>query len=136
MFGSISDWPALFSEAFRVIKPGGWLEDVEIDIHFKSDDGSVAPGDTLFEWATPFFASGEKFGRTFAVVEKNKQWMKDAGFVNVVEKKFKIPLGGWSSDPKLKEIGRWNLLFCMQGLEGWALFVLTTLLQVCCLRWS
>jgi hypothetical protein len=31
--------------------------------------------------------------------------MKDAGFVDIVEKRYKLPVGGWSSDPKYREIG-------------------------------
>lgn len=32
LYGSISDWPALFRQAFTHISPGGWIESSEIDM--------------------------------------------------------------------------------------------------------
>ncbi|QGI88814.1 hypothetical protein CEK26_000029 [Fusarium fujikuroi] len=40
MYGSISDWSALFKEAFRVCKPGGWVESYEASPRMESDDGT------------------------------------------------------------------------------------------------
>jgi len=131
--GCISDWPALYSEAFRTTKPGGWLENVEMDMHLKSDNGSVSPGHILFDWATPFIESGDKVGRTFDVAGKMKGWMEDAGFVNVTEKRYKIPFGGWSSDPKVEKLGRWNQFFYTFDLEGFVLLVLIERMKVCSL---
>lgn len=42
------------------------------------------------------------------------------------------PIGGWSSDPKMKDIGRWNLLQFTQGVEGFVLFLLKDVLKVSC----
>ena len=54
-----------------------------------------------------------------------RKGIEDAGFVNVVEKIFKTPLGGWPTDPKLREIGQWALLGFDVGLEGYAMATLT-----------
>lgn len=35
--------------------------------------------------------------------------MQEAGFVDVVEKRFRWPVGDWSGDVRLREVGRWNL---------------------------
>jgi len=48
--------------------------------------------------------------------------------VSVFEKKYKVPVGAWPSDPKLKVIGQYNLLYCVNGLEGWVLWSLTNIL--------
>ncbi|KAI1988284.1 hypothetical protein LOZ53_003774 [Ophidiomyces ophidiicola] len=42
-----------------------------------------------------------------------KECMEDAGFTNVTEVKFKLPVGAWSSDKRMKELGQWNLLHCI-----------------------
>ena len=47
-----------------------------------------------------------------------ERWAKDAGFVNVEHKVFKLPIGPWPMDPKLKEIGLFNLAQLLAGLEG------------------
>ena len=52
------------------------------------------------------------------------------GFVDVVEKKFIWPIGPWSSDTKLKEIGRWNQRNWEEGLEGWVMALFTRMLGV------
>lgn len=46
----------------------------------------------------------------------------------MVEEKFKVPVGGWMEDPKWKEIGQWNALYLLEGLEGMALFILKNVL--------
>jgi hypothetical protein len=56
--------------------------------------------------------------------------MRTKGFVDVEQKKYKLPVGSWPSDRQLKEIGRYNLLYCDLGAEGWALWTLSKILGV------
>ena len=51
--------------------------------------------------------------------------IEKAGFVNVVEKVYKTPIGGWAADPKLRELGDWALLGFDVGLEGYCLATMT-----------
>ena len=122
LHGSIGDWPALYAQCFRHIKPGGWIEELEFDIATKSD--AVDPDHIFNQWNNLFAECGEKMGKSFKVAAHMKQRISDAGFVDVVEKKWKVPIGGWSSDPKLKRIGLYTLLFLDQSLEGFALYML------------
>jgi ubiquinone/menaquinone biosynthesis C-methylase UbiE len=86
LFGSIVDWSALYKEAFRCCKPGGYFEDYENSISMQSSDGSVTPGSPMDQWTKVFWAGGDKFGRTFRVFEDDiqKKCMEEAGFVDVV----------------------------------------------------
>jgi hypothetical protein len=56
--------------------------------------------------------------------------MADAGYTDIQEKIFKLPVGPWSSDRKMKEIGAWNQHYMLQGLEGMCLFLFTKVLDV------
>lgn len=104
---------------------------MEYSVCWKADDGSI-PDDHVFKrWSDVFVESGEKMGKTFQILDRQKQHVIDAGFINVVEKRYKMPVGPWSSDPKLKEVGRWHLLECYQGIEGWAMALLTRVMGVC-----
>ena len=103
---------------------------MEPSIMFTSDDGTVTEEHPLPEWSRLSIGAGKKMGKTFENAQFTKENMVKAGFVDVVEKKFKMPIGPWSSDPKMKELGRWNLLFFEQGIEGMALFLLTQILGV------
>jgi hypothetical protein len=75
-------------------------------------------------------SAGEITGQSFTVADTMKSDIEKAGFVNVVEQIFKVPLGGWAADPKLKELGLWALLSFDTGLEGYALATLTRVLGV------
>lgn len=69
-------------------------------------------------------------GRTFLVAERAKKLLEEAGFVDVVEHTVKVPIGSWPADPKMKEIGRWNLLFLTTGLESMGMYLLMHVLGV------
>lgn len=73
---------------------------------------------------------GRRLKKTFKIAEEMAGMISSAGFVDVVEKRFKWPIGPWSSDPRLKEIGRWNLLNWEEGMEGWVIAPYTRVLGV------
>ena len=101
-----------------------------MDIQFTSDDGTVKPGDTMYDWSQIFINAGETMGRTFKIAQQSKQLIQDAGFVDVVEKRYKVPVGGWMEDERWKEIGQWNAMYLLSGLEGMALYILKHVLNV------
>jgi len=84
----------------------------------------------MYEWGELFIGAGEKMGRTFLVAERARELLGDAGFVDIVEHKVKVPIGSWPADPKLKELGRWNLLFLTTGLESMGMYMLMHVLGV------
>ncbi|KAK1462092.1 UMTA [Colletotrichum melonis] len=125
---SVSDWPKLYSQCFEHLVPGGYLEVNEMDY----EDHSQALGDAISEdhifrrWEKTFTEATNKLGKT-AIQTRNHgiaNAMRDAGFVDVVEKSWPFPIGGWASDPKLKEVGAVNLEYIDQSLEGFGLFLL------------
>jgi len=59
-----------------------------------------------------------------------KAHIEEAGFVNVVERVFKTPIGGWPADHRLRELGQWALLGFDTGLEGNSLATFTRVLNV------
>ncbi|KAI9669165.1 MAG: hypothetical protein M1829_005166 [Trizodia sp. TS-e1964] len=125
LYGSIRDWPALYDQIMNHLKPGAWFEQVEYSVHWRADDGSIPEGHPFQRWSEVFVESGERMGKTFQIVHYQKQHLINAGFQNIVEVQDKMPVGPWSSDPKMKDIGRWHLLECEQGIEGWAMALLT-----------
>jgi hypothetical protein len=114
----------------RCIKPGGWIQDMEMRIMWKSDDGTVTDTHHLNDWSRLSIKAANKIGKSFENAEHSKERLIAAGFVDVVEHKFKCPVRGWSSDKKLKELGRWNQLYFEQGIEGMCLFLLHKIIGV------
>jgi hypothetical protein len=126
LVASIKDWPALYKEVWRCLKPGGWFEHADFAIGIKSDDNSIPPDCVWGEWDKLFDEAGERMGRTFRVIQNNVKWFEDTGFVGIESHPIKMPLGGWPADPKLKAVGQYNLYSTDASLEGYALFILTS----------
>ncbi|KAM5346298.1 hypothetical protein ACJ41O_009303 [Fusarium nematophilum] len=129
LIGSIQDWTALFKEAYKSLKPGGYLESYEPSSQLQSDDGTVAEKGAMSQWGNFFKEGGRKIGRPFTVVEDSiqRKAMEEAGFVDIQERDFKNPFGGWPKDEKLREIGQYAQLALDQDAEGTILYMATTL---------
>ncbi|KAL8949245.1 MAG: hypothetical protein Q9222_004634, partial [Ikaeria aurantiellina] len=121
LYGSVADWPKFYKECYDHLAPGGYLEQTEFNPVGKSDDGSIVSGDPWDKCGQLARRCGEAFGKTLMVEEFMKEEIIKAGFTDVVKIKYKWPIGAWSNDPKLKELGRWNLIHWLEGLEGWTL---------------
>ncbi|KAH8177943.1 methyltransferase domain-containing protein [Sarocladium implicatum] len=131
LIGSIKDWAKFYAQVYRCLKPGGWFEHCDYDPAVYSDDGTVVPGSCLEEWGRLFHQAGERMGQTWHVItdQRNMGWMRDSGFENVAENRIKLPLGPWAKKPELKVIGNFNLTATEAGLEGFALYILTKVLE-------
>ncbi|KAK5654068.1 hypothetical protein OQA88_7748 [Cercophora sp. LCS_1] len=131
MLGSVGDWTELYREAYRCLKPGGWLEHTDFTIHITSDDNSIPENSVYHEWGRVFDQGGERMGRTFRVAEDGQMaaGMREAGFAGAVHiKDFKLPLGMWPVDKKWKEVGAFNVVSCDYGVEGYLLYTATKVL--------
>ena len=130
LYGSIDDWSALYQKAFHHLKPGGWFEDLELDIRAHSD--VVTDANHIFHrWNDVFQEAGEKMGKTFkiGIGSRMRDLMDETGFVRVTERKFRLPMSSWPLDPKLKQIGQFVQMFVDGGLEGFALYLLTQVMN-------
>jgi hypothetical protein len=125
LYGSIGDWPALYAQVYNNLEPGGYLHEMEMSIQFKSDDGTLTKDHVLSQWSDLFHEASERFGKSFYEVWNLSTYIRNAGFVDVEERVYKVPVNGWPADPHMKELGRWNLLHITQGAEGWGLYLLT-----------
>ncbi|KAJ4319078.1 hypothetical protein N0V84_006531 [Fusarium piperis] len=121
LVGSISDWTALFKQAYRSLKPGGYIESYEPSSCIESDDGTAREDSALNQWGKFFVEGGRKLGRPFTIFEDGTQVkaMKEAGFVDIEERDFK--------DQQLRDIGSYMQLAFEQDAEGSVLFMATSL---------
>ncbi|KAI5845283.1 S-adenosyl-L-methionine-dependent methyltransferase [Morchella snyderi] len=128
LYGSIGDWPQFISRAYEVTKPGGWFESVETTVEHLSDDNSIPKDSVVLEWGRNYKIAEEKIGKSFTLEYKIKPWMEEQGFINVVEKEYKVPVGPWPLDKHLKEIGKYNLLNMLEAAEGFTMAIYTRVL--------
>jgi SAM-dependent methyltransferase len=126
LYGGIDDWPKLYRQAFRHCKPGGWIENIEIDIETRSENPNINEDQAhIFKkWCQLFWDAGDKLNRSFRIARDGRMedYIKAAGFVDIVHKQWKVPIGGWPHDPKLKQVGLYNGLFIDQSLDGFAVY--------------
>jgi len=92
LLGSIGNWEVAFTEAYKALKPGGWLESFEASNICESDDDTVAETSALGQWGKIFLNFGESIGRPFSIVpdETQKKAMQVAGFVDIDEANYKV----------------------------------------------
>ncbi|SPQ18038.1 a4f92e07-e527-4794-ab51-45894bc3d690 [Thermothielavioides terrestris] len=119
LVGSISDWPKVYAEIHRHLKPHyGYFEQVEIDWYPRCDDGSLAPDTTVMQWANELFDAMDRFGRSLRVDSNlTKQRLADVGFVDIEEEVIQLPLNGWPVDAHARHLGRWFNFGLRQALQ-------------------
>ncbi|KAK0711788.1 S-adenosyl-L-methionine-dependent methyltransferase [Lasiosphaeris hirsuta] len=129
LLGCIPDWTHLFKQAFVALKPGGYLESYEGSPNVYSDDNTLPPTSAIAQWGPLFINGGKTIGRSFTIVDDGVQRkaMEEAGFVDIKERMIKVPSGGWSKDPREKELGIWAQHAVESDVEGFILFLTTTL---------
>ncbi|KAF5022707.1 hypothetical protein F66182_5255 [Fusarium sp. NRRL 66182] len=126
MTGTVPDWTELLKKAQRHVKPGGWIEHVELWGDARADDDTMLPDSPLKTWVEIFEQVGEKIGRPF--FWDSVKSFQEAGLQNITERKVKVPIGTWAKNKELKQWGAWNRQFLLQGLEGFSIRSLTELL--------
>lgn len=98
---------------------------MEFDVRVRSDDGSLKEEHKLSKWGDIFIRCAERAGRSLNIHETMRGSIEKAGFVDVHEKKSRVPLGPWPKDKQLKEVGQLEYAHWKAALEGWAMWLLT-----------
>jgi trans-aconitate methyltransferase len=115
--GSVSNWPAMYEKIFAYLKPGGWLEHIEIDLR-----PQYAPGANnsrmLDEWYEYLDGATSRIHKRLEYPQNLRELLTNAGFVDIEEEVIRLPLNEWPEDESQKFIGRWYNLGLIQALEA------------------
>ncbi|KAJ5780796.1 hypothetical protein N7457_005956 [Penicillium paradoxum] len=118
-------WNQVYKQCYDSLTPGGWIEQMELDVRVYSDDNTLKKDSNLAAWGDNFIACSERAGRSLLTQETMRGAIEKAGFVDVHEKLYKVPLGPWPKDNVLKEAGQLQFFHWTAALEGWAMWLLT-----------
>ncbi|KAI9838753.1 MAG: hypothetical protein M1837_002351 [Sclerophora amabilis] len=119
MNGSVRDWSRLFQQSFKHCKPGGWVECQELDVDAQTDDDSLPENSYIRKWCDNQIDAAKKAGVDVKISgEFLRDHLVNAGFENVVIRKFKVPVGTWPEDPKQREVGTAQLIAMLEGIQG------------------
>lgn len=105
----------------RTLHADGWVELHEIPCLIYSDNPATPPD-------LPFMRAMAQYCRASPGVCGEelygfKDLMTTAGFVDVSETRYRIPISEWPADVTERELGRYNMLNFLEGIEGYALAV-------------
>lgn len=107
-FGCFSDMRTqVIDQALRNLKPGGWLECQELDPVVACDDGTMPADYSPKQLTLALEAASRIAKRQFTCAPLIRGWLEEAGFVDVQQKVFKLPVNGWdASSPRASELGK------------------------------
>ncbi|CAL3968540.1 unnamed protein product [Diplocarpon coronariae] len=117
LLGSVPDWPKFYSECFKALKPGGWIDCSEPGLYFESCYDTLGENHPYKLWGTAMLEAGNNAGMTFDVGPYIAQRLENAGFIDVVEKRICCTIGKWSKDPWEREVGLWEQLRLEKGVQ-------------------
>lgn len=82
------------------------------------DDSTLREDNKVLEWLDFITQGLAVLNVELLTMQHNKQRMIDAGFVNVQERIYKIPLGVWPKDETMKVIGMYNRSVFADAFQG------------------
>ncbi|CAG9940416.1 unnamed protein product [Clonostachys rosea f. rosea IK726] len=131
MGATLSDWPRLFSQAFDNLQPGGWLELQELvnvvltessqdpNTSSASSHQPVPPEHPMARLIDNLTIAFDKLGRPFNPGPNFKRWCEEAGFRNVTEQHFTVPIGDWHPEPRMRELGSLMAVNIAEGVDAY-----------------
>ncbi|KAJ0143076.1 hypothetical protein HZ326_14123 [Fusarium oxysporum f. sp. albedinis] len=128
MTGSFADMEKFVQNAYDNLEPGGYLEMQDLTYPIACDDGTLPPDCEVLRSGLLSIEASAKAGRAINLAPKYKTFLEKAGFVDVVEKRFRWPINEWPKDKHYKELGKWSYSNINNGLEGLLLGLFTRFL--------
>jgi SAM-dependent methyltransferase len=114
----IRDWTRLVQQAFKALKPGGWIEMQDLNFPVQSPDNSASADSPLMRWSSLMIEGADKLGMDLKGASRIPQLLRDAGFEEVQVDTPLWPLGPWMEDEKSKKLGAMSEQNFLNGLPG------------------
>lgn len=122
VFHSFDDPKGVLQRIHDNLKPGGWVEYQDIAIELVGSDPiaqAYIQASVVWRW-NELIKAGLRtaLGRDHGVTLKLHDWMRDTGFVDVVERQVLWPINSWPSDPEDRRLGQFTRLDTEKLLES------------------
>lgn len=99
-----SDFKKVIQACYDGTAPGGWCEWQDAMVRMEHV-GPVPEDCGIARWVELTRQAALKMGRDWAEGENYKRYFEEAGFVNVVERRFYWPMGTWAKGDYFKSLG-------------------------------
>jgi hypothetical protein len=121
LFGCFEDFREIIQRSFYYLQPGGYMESQEMMWMPFCDDGTMPADWPFLQWANLGERAAITGNRPLNIADKLKTWYEEAGFVDVQEKIFKLPVNQWPQDRHMKALGTMSEDNWLSGLSGFTM---------------
>ena len=84
-------------------------------------DDTYGPHNAFWEWNANHVVAARSKGQPFVTSDQVSQWMKEAGFEDIVVNNYLVPTNAWPKDRKMKRIGTYMMMNMLEGIEAFTL---------------
>lgn len=124
--GAISNWPNLYCQAFKHLKPGGTIQISESELAANSIRIPNAPPNSYLSiYLSALQSAADVSGYSAGWNHLSPSVLVEAGFTNVRIFDLEVPIGTWPEDPREKTLGKMALIVLLEGLEAASMRPLT-----------
>ncbi|RFU28282.1 hypothetical protein B7463_g8067, partial [Scytalidium lignicola] len=117
-------WTTYLRDIFRVTRPGGWCQMVELYLNIQSDNGTLTAAHALQQWSTKYLESLSDV-KDLRVPLRLPNLMRNAGFGEIEHRMIPLHTCGWSTERRDHDIGLANRENVQRLLASQAIFPLT-----------
>jgi metalloendopeptidase OMA1, mitochondrial len=118
LLGCFEDFRQILKTAYNNLEPEGWLESQELYPTLYCEDGSLHPDDPFADYTKQQDQAAMNLRRPLRIANKLKRWYEEAGFINVREEIYTLPINGWPSCPTWKMLGRFWCRITLDSLPA------------------
>ncbi|KAG4436953.1 hypothetical protein IFR05_007566 [Cadophora sp. M221] len=116
MIGAFEDWNYIYREAYKTIKPGAYVE--VMDLNFVTFPSYFPDDPMVVSWFNTFLEATKMAGRPMTTDHLEPQVLAAAGFTNISATTKTIPCGVWPSESKARKMGLHFLSVVYDGIEA------------------
>ncbi|KAF6816804.1 methyltransferase domain-containing protein [Colletotrichum sojae] len=128
LISSFKDWRGVIQKAFVNLEENGHLEIQDNLFSALCDDDTMTKDSKLLRWSQLSVEGTDKIGQRMTVASEFESMLKEVGFVDVEVRMEKWPVGPWSDEPKLKEMGKWVRSAILNSIDGLCIALFTRVL--------
>ena len=121
LLGCFTNFGNVIKKAFNYLQPGGYMESQELMSTPCCDDDTMGDDWPFLEWTNFGDQAAVKAARPLRIAHRLKDWYEQAGFVDVQERIFKLPINSWPKDRHLKILGAMWEENLLSGLSGFSM---------------
>ncbi|KAI1080841.1 S-adenosyl-L-methionine-dependent methyltransferase [Whalleya microplaca] len=126
LLSCFNDPAAVVRQAYKSMAPGGFIE-FQDALFPMCYIGEPPTESALYRWNELMMEGVSRLGRSWSNVQHYRQYFEDAGFEDVVERRFYFPTGPWAKGRYFKTVATYFQEDMLVGLEGMSLKVLGVL---------